>query len=298
MLMKHVIILTAALAIATAGLGCSSTAVEENTTASANSAAAIDFTTITDPNVALAEGKRLLDENQTDQAIAALKRAIELNPDLAEAHFQLGIAYALLELQHNLEGTAEETAADNSGSENSNARGERKKTASERSFERAVEAYKKWVDANPKDDVAYYNMGRAYSKLMKDEEAKDAFQEAVKLKPDDAEYQTELGAILIKLAEYHKAIPPLKKAVELDPSNVRAQDLLEDAEAGRQRIDYVSPKNTNANTAKTDANSNSDTNTNSVSNSNTAPRRDTNTRANTQATPRPPAANRPANRPN
>ena len=296
--MKRVIILAAALAMTTAGFGCSSASVEEAAPANANTAAITDFSTITDPNVALAEGKRLLDENQTELAITALKQAIKLNPDLAEAHFQLGIAYALLEMQNELQGVAVETPAENTNSKNSNSKGERAKTPSEKSFERAVEAYKKWLDDNPKDDVGFYNMGRAYSKLMKDEEAKDAFEEAVDLKPDDAEYQTELGAILIKLAEYHQAIPPLKKAVELDPSNVRAQDLLEDAQAGRQRLDYVSPKNTNTNSARSESNSNSNTNSNSASNSNTAPRRDTNTRSNRQEPPRNPTPRPAANRPN
>jgi tetratricopeptide (TPR) repeat protein len=62
----------------------------------------------------------------------------------------------------------------------------------------------------------------------------------VKLNPEDTEYQTELGAILIKLAQYREAIPPLKKALELDPENIRAIDLLEDAEAGRSRVNYSS----------------------------------------------------------
>jgi tetratricopeptide (TPR) repeat protein len=296
--MKQAIILTTALAITITGFGCSSAPVEQNNAANAEYAAITDFASITDPNVALAEGKRLLDENQTEQAIAALKQAVHLNPDLAEAHFQLGIAYALLEMQKELEGVAVAASEDNTESKNSNSKGERAKTRSEKSFERAVEAYKKWLDANPKDDVGYYNMGRAYSKLMKDEEAKEAFEEAVKLKPEDAEYQTELGSILIKLAEYHQAIPALKKAVELDPSNVRAQDLLEDAQAGRQRLDYVSPKNTNSNSAKSDANSNSNTNTNSVSNSNTAPRRDSNTKSNRQDPPKNPTPNRSTNRSN
>ena len=82
---------------------------------------------------------------------------------------------------------------------------------------------------------------------MKDEEAEKAFKQAVKIQSEDTEYQTELGAILVKLAKYHEAIGPLKKAIELDPENVRAEELLEDAEAGRKRIDYVSKPDANAN---------------------------------------------------
>jgi tetratricopeptide (TPR) repeat protein len=105
-------------------------------------------------------------------------------------------------------------------------------------------------------------MGRAYNKLNEDEDALDAFREAVELNPEDTEYQTELGAILIKLARYREAIAPLKKALELDPGNMEALELLEDAEAGRSRINYQttpSPKtdnkNTNTNSAASNANS-------------------------------------------
>ena len=98
-----------------------------------------------------------------------------------------------------------------------------------------------------------------------------AFRQAVKLKPDDTEYQTELGAILIKLAKYHEAIDPLKKAVDLDETNVRAQELLDDAEAGRQRLDYVAPKS-NSNLSNANANANANANMSANSNSNSAPK--------------------------
>lgn len=239
-------------------------------------AAELTLESITDPNVALAEGKRLLDENQTARAIQFLEHAINLNPELAEAHFHLGIAYALQEMQNEQEGVAIENENTNSNDKTP------PKTRSELAFEKAVEAYEKWVEANPKDDVAYYNLGRTYSKLMKDEEAEKAFKQAVKIKPDDTEYQTELGAILVKLAKYHEAIEPLKKAVELDAENVRAEELLEDAEAGRRRLDFVSPK-PDANKAA--ANRSANTNSESGANSNTGTQRPTNTETRPRPSP-------------
>lgn len=227
--------------------------------ANANTAAPASYPEFTDANEALAEGKRQLDENQTDAAIDALRQAVKLNPDLAEAWFHLGIAYSLKEMQMEQDGTAPEQPA--------NAK-ERIKPRSETAFEKAVEAYKKWIEANPNDDVAFYNLGRTYGKLMQDEEAEKAFEKAVKLKPDDSDYQMELGAILIKLARYREAIEPLKKAVSLDPENARAQDLLEDAEAGRQRLDYVAPKNGNVSNTNTSGNSSSNSNANTSSNTN------------------------------
>ena len=75
-----------------------------------------------------------------------------------------------------------------------------------------------------------------------------------------------MGAILVKLAEYAEAIGPLKKATDLDPENTRAIELLEDAEAGKRRIDYAAERakkemqansNTAGRTSDASANSNS-----------------------------------------
>lgn len=213
-------------------------------------AQASEFDSITDPNVALAEGDRLFDDNQTERAIEAFKRAVKLNPDLADAHFKLGIAYALLESEQQKAG---DEVATGSGV----------KTKSQMSFERAVEAYKKLLEINPKDDAAQFNLGRSYNKLNKDDQAEDAFRQAVKLKPDDTDYQTEYGSILIKLAKYHEATGPLRKAIQLDAENSRAADLLEDAEAGAKRVDYVPKSNTNTN-------ANMASNANMAANSNSA----------------------------
>jgi Flp pilus assembly protein TadD len=258
--MKQISLLLTIIVLTALGAGCS-TGGGNNSEQSSNVEAVSELSpaNITDAKVALAEGTRLLDENQTESAIAFLQHAVSLDPDLAEGHFKLGIAFALLEMQYQQEGVVTETPSNATG---------RTKPRSERAFERAVTAYEKWLDANPDDDAAHFNLGRTYSKLTKDEEAEKAFKQAVKLKPDDSEYQTELGAILIKLAKYHEAIAPLKKAIELDAENVRAEDLLEEAQAGRQRLDYVSPKpDSNKSASNTDANSSSATD----SNSNTKP---------------------------
>jgi tetratricopeptide (TPR) repeat protein len=227
--------------------GCSGGAGADGANQNANTASEISG--VDDANLALAEGNKFLDTGETDKAIDALSQAVKLNPDLAEAWFKLGIAYALAEKRdETLETANRETNADPK---------KPTKTNSEKAFEKAVVASKKIVGENPNDDVAYFNLGRAYNKLNEDEDAAKALRQAVKIKPDDTEYQTELGAILIKLAQYHEAIPPLRKALELDPENIRAQDLLEDAEAGRSRVNYAStPKDEKKKDDNSNANSN------------------------------------------
>src|ERR1044072_220166 len=165
-------------------------------------------------------------------AIEALKQAVAFDPDLAEAHFKLGMAYSILD----------------------------KEKDAEASFEAAVEAYKKLLKTDTENAQAQFNLGRSYNKLNKDEDAEDALRRAVKLKPDDSGYQTEMGAILIKLAKYPEAIGFLKKALELDPENPRAEDLMEKAEDGRRRVEQGIPAGTNTNSKASNKAVNANTN--------------------------------------
>jgi tetratricopeptide (TPR) repeat protein len=204
-----------------------------------------------DADTAFAEGNKLFDANKTELAIEAYNQAVKLNPEFAEAWFKLGVSYALIEKQNEVEALNEEvdesatptpTPKKSKSSKNSKEKIIRTKD-SEKAFEKAVAAYKKIVAKNAKDDAAFYNLGRAYNKLDEDEDAEKALRQAVKLKPDDTLYQTELGAILIKLAQYAEAVKALKKALEIDAENSEAAELLDKAEAGKKRIDFgVTPK--------------------------------------------------------
>jgi len=223
--------------------GCSGSPADNANTNQTADAAETPLPEFTDPNEALTVGTKLFDDGKTEMAIQAFQQAVKLNPDLAEAHFKMGIAYALMESRAKTT-EAPMLVGEPESDTNTNAKGEKKepKTDSEKAFTKAVNAYKKVVEQSPKDDVAFFNMGRAYNKLNEDEDAAKALKQAVKLKPDDTEYQTELGVILNKLAQYAEAVAALKRAVELDADNITAQEELEKAEAGLKRVDYINPK--------------------------------------------------------
>lgn len=198
----------------------------------------------TDANEALADGKKLIEDAKDEQAIEVLKQAVKLNPDLAEAHFQMGVAYGLIEAKKK-----EASGLEGSTNTNTNTKTPVKKVAkdapineSEKAYNEAIKAYQKYLVKNPKDDVAQFNLARCYNKLNKDKEYESAVRKAIKMKPDSSEYQAELGAALIKFAKYQEAIGVLKKALKMDENNSRAESLLEKAEAGNKREQYGKPK--------------------------------------------------------
>ena len=78
--------------------------------------------------------------------------------------------------------------------------------------------------------------------MNEDKEAREALEKAVKLEPDNSQFQTEYGAVLIKFAKYDLAIRALNKAIEIDEANSQAVELLEQAKAGKKRVDFGAEK--------------------------------------------------------
>ena len=236
--------------------GSSSEAQNENTTANvitnsaentngenigANAEISEEVPTFTNADEAFAAGEKYFDASENEKAIDAYRQAAKLNPDFAEAHFQLGIAYALVEASEKEDATPT-PEADATPTPKSKKKDEPKLTKSQKSFENAVTAYKNIIKKEPKNAAAHFNMGRSYNKLGDDKEAREALEKAAKLEPENSLYQTELGAILIEFAKYDDAVRALKKAVDLDETNLLAQELLEAAEAGKKRVDFGANK--------------------------------------------------------
>jgi Flp pilus assembly protein TadD len=214
--------------------------VSENVNENVNEAEKeeVSIEDISSAETALELGNKLFDQSQNEKAIEAYKQAAKLDPDLAEAHFKLGIAYAIKESQAEL--NAEPTVEANSSKKSKNK--EPKKKNSEVAFENAVTAYKKLIKKDSKDADAYFNLGRSYNKLNDDKEAREALEKAVKLEPDNSQFQTEYGAVLIKFAKYDLAIRALNKAIDIDEANSQAVELLEQAKAGKKRVDFGAEK--------------------------------------------------------
>jgi tetratricopeptide (TPR) repeat protein len=62
------------------------------------------------------------------------------------------------------------------------------------------------------------------------------YREATKLKQDDPDIYYDLGVAHTKLAQYDAAAAAFSKSLEIDPDYYRAQDGLDEAKEGIQRI--------------------------------------------------------------
>src|SRR5256714_2069841 len=154
------------------------------------------------------EGKELYKNDEDQEAFKNFIQAVALDPNNAEAHLWLGRSYGAFE----------------------------QKVDTDESYKKAIELYKKRVQANANDEDAFFNLGEAYSFLHLDEEATRNYRQATKLKPDDEEAWYRLGVAETKLAQYPEAISAFQKALDLKPEDSRATDELENAQEGAQRI--------------------------------------------------------------
>jgi tetratricopeptide (TPR) repeat protein len=156
----------------------------------------------------LEQGKALYRDDNDEAAVAAFQDAVKADPDLAEARFRLGLGYEAL-------GKREEA---------------------EEEFKKAVESYKKYLAEHDDDAEAHYDLGQTYAALGQYSDAVREYREATKLKDDDADIYYDLGVAHTKLAQYDAAASAFSKSLEIDPDNYRAQDGLDEAKEGMQRI--------------------------------------------------------------
>jgi len=91
-------------------------------------------------------------------------------------------------------------------------------------YEEAVKQFQVVTVADPKQDVAFANLGNAYHQLKKEDEAAAAYQKAIALKPMEAAYHNNLGLALGAAKKLDEAKASFEMAATLDP--MKAGDYL------------------------------------------------------------------------
>jgi tetratricopeptide (TPR) repeat protein len=193
-------------------------------TKAANWEKAATFFTVTlkrqpdDPQVLLGLGRAQVGLKDYATALVTLQRALQLDPTLIEAHFQLGRAYRELgkreESLHEL--SLHRTLKDREATDSSipkfrTAQDEQIwsecRKLLEKNQEAAVLALLKQAlgDEGSNPAILSMNLGVIYASMGRPEEAKRALAEAVKIDPDLAHVHSHLGLIHISLGEYEQA---------------------------------------------------------------------------------------------
>jgi len=115
-----------------------------------------------------------------DKAIELFEKAISINPEYADAYFNMGLAY------------------DYKGN-----------------YDKAIEMYEKAVSINTKYAAAYNNMGSAYDDKGNHDKAIEMYEKAISIKPEYADAYFNMGVSYGQQGNYDKAISCLKKAAIL-----------------------------------------------------------------------------------
>ena len=128
-----------------------------------------------------------------DKAEEMYRKAIEANPNLADAHYNLGI------LLKNLE-----------------------------RYDEAEKEYREAIRINPEYVSAYNNLGfLLHEELKRYDEAEECYRKAVGIDPEDALPHNNLGYLLKRLKRYEEAKKEFMKAIEINKDALANQNLSE-----------------------------------------------------------------------
>ena len=126
-----------------------------------------------------------------DWTMAQYQTAMEIEPDLAEAHNNLGLALA-----------------------------------SQGRVDNAIAQYQKALEIKPDYAEAHTNLGIALADRGQTEEAMAHYRKALEIDPCDTKAHSNLGAILADEGRFNEAMAHYRKAVEIDPDFAEARNNL------------------------------------------------------------------------
>ncbi|MDO8479578.1 MAG: tetratricopeptide repeat protein [Candidatus Rokubacteria bacterium] len=163
---------------------------------------------------------RNLSENRLALGMAALKAALQLDPENAQYHNTLGLV--LLNLGRPVDAQAEfQTAIDLDKNSPDLQHNLGIALAQQNRFDDAVVAYRKALTfpTYTTPEVAYYNMGEAYIRLGNPQEAQESFRAAIQLEPTMVAAHYGLGLALSQGGRRDEAKAAFRQARDLDPAS-------------------------------------------------------------------------------
>lgn len=160
-------------------------------------------------------------QNRFEENTDLLKKALEINPDYAQAHFNLGVVHkrsgdldaAIASYKKALLLNPSYPVAFFNLGVALQEKGD---------LPAAIDAYSKTLDLKPNYPEVHLSLGNAY-KLQGDLNAAiDSYHKALVLKPDYPEIHFNLGVSLQEKGELEAALISYKKAIEVNPESLKA----------------------------------------------------------------------------
>jgi predicted O-linked N-acetylglucosamine transferase (SPINDLY family) len=166
-------------------------------------------------------GNVLKDLQHFDEAMQFYQQAIEVNPDFAEAHNNLG--NVLKDLQHFDEAVLSYKRAigiDKNFYEASYNLGVSLKQL--KKIDESVRMFKNVIAIQPNNSEAYNNLGICFTLLGQMNAAIDCFKKSLNIKPDYADVHHSFGNALIILGKVKKGIECFENAIKINPDFAEA----------------------------------------------------------------------------
>jgi tetratricopeptide (TPR) repeat protein len=159
---------------------------------------------MTDAQTHFERGKKYLNQDKLDEAIAEFKEAIRINPNYACAYCRLGATYS-----------------------------------AKRELDSAIAAYEKAIEMKPGCADVHYCLGNAYKHERMLDDAIVAYREAIRLKPDHANAHHFLGHVYFDGDMLDEAIAEWRETIELTPDDARLYKDLRSAYFKAGRLDEL-----------------------------------------------------------
>ena len=170
----------------------------------------------------------LFKEGEVQEALAHARRAIELAPNYAEAHNDLGVglmrtgdpAGGVVEFQRSLALKPTYHEAENNWGIAEAQRG---------NLAEALKHYHRAVALDPDYADAHVNIGNLLVRERRFAEAMPHYAEALRIRPDEADAHFNWGVALAQQGKFGDAIPHFKAAIAIRPTFQIAQDYIDRA---------------------------------------------------------------------
>jgi tetratricopeptide (TPR) repeat protein len=141
---------------------------------------------------AFALGVKSYENNNLQNAQNYYQRVLEIDPNYAQAHNNLGVIFTTLEKN-----------------------------------QKAKDCYEKAIEIDPNYAYAHNNLGRIFKTLGENQKAKDCYEKAIEIDPNYVDAYNNLGLLCLVLEENQKSIRCFEKIIEINPNHIPANKSLE-----------------------------------------------------------------------